>query len=297
MNSFDIRDPRVYKRMMVGRRIALALALLGSLVALAGCGFSKAVDPVASAATKTEDAGGAKMAMTFDIVAPGGKSFTFSANGVFDKDQGDMTMDLSSVLEAAGAPAGLGGQMEIRFLTENGDPVVYVNFPALAAMLPGGEAWIKINLEQAGKSLGVDLNQLMSQANQNPAQMLDMLRASGSVEKVGEETVNGESTTHYTASIDLAKAAEQLGSAGQAMVDDLIAKSGVKQVPVDVWIGDDGLVRRMTMDLSMAQSGQTAAAHVTIDISDYGTPVNVEAPPADQTTDLSALVGALSPTH
>ena len=51
----DVRPVLVcYKGSMRGRRIALALALLGSVVALAGCSVTKAVDPVAGAATKTE---------------------------------------------------------------------------------------------------------------------------------------------------------------------------------------------------------------------------------------------------
>ena len=79
-----------------------------------------------------------------------------------------------------------------------------------------------------------------------------MLRASGSVDEVGTETVNGDSTTHYKATIDLAEGGRRSSaSAAQQLVQRLIAQGAPASVPVDVWIGDDGLVRKMTMDESL----------------------------------------------
>jgi hypothetical protein len=273
---------------MRGSRIALALALLCSVAALAGCGVKNTIDPVAAAATKTENAGGAKMAMTVSASLPTGQSFAIDANGVFDKGQGDITMDMSSVLGAAGLSGG-NGTVEMRYLQENGDPVIYMNMPFLSQMIPGGAKWIRLDLEQAGKGLGVDLNQLMGQANQNPASVLDMLRASGSVTEVGSETVNGESTTHYQASIDLSRAVDKLGPQAQAMVQHLIDQGAPASIPVDVWVGDDGLVRKLTMDESLTAGGQTTDVKLSMTISDYGTPVNVTAPPSGETVDLTQL--------
>ena len=50
-----------------------------------------------------------------------------SANGVFDKGQADI--DLSHALAAGGSAT---GAVEFRYLQESGDPVLYVNAPALA---------------------------------------------------------------------------------------------------------------------------------------------------------------------
>jgi hypothetical protein len=61
------------------------------------------------------------------------------------------------------------------------------------------------------------------------------------------------------------------------------------EMPVDVWIDDDGLLRRMSMDMSVA--GQTA--HLQMEIWDYGVDVNVEAPPADQVGDMGSMLGDL----
>ncbi|HEV3056249.1 MAG TPA: hypothetical protein VGX45_16425, partial [Solirubrobacteraceae bacterium] len=83
---------------MRGRRIALALGLLGVLVALAGWGVSNVVDPVAAAATKTENAGGAKLTMSLAVTGPSGTTFTVTGQGVFDQSAGDITVSLSALI-------------------------------------------------------------------------------------------------------------------------------------------------------------------------------------------------------
>jgi len=57
-----------------------------------------------------------------------------------------------------------------------------------------------------------------------------------------------------------------------------------------VWVGDDGLVRKLTLDESLAAPGQSAEVKLDLEISDYGMDVNVSAPPADQTFDLTGLL-------
>ena len=260
--------------------LGLALALACSAVVLAGCGVSKTLDPVAAAATKTENAGGVKVVMTVGVTA-GGKTFTVDANGAFDKDEGQLTLALGGQ-----------GTAELRFLQEGGDPVVYLNMPMLSSQLPGGKSWIRLDVAKAGQALGVNVDQLLSQAGQNPADALDLLRASGSVDEVGTETVNGEPTTHYKATIDLEKAVSKLGDRAQQLVQHLIDQGAPSSLPVDVWIGDDGLVRKLTMDESVSASGSSAEVDLSLVFSDYGTDVNVSAPPAGDTLDLTQLATA-----
>jgi hypothetical protein len=290
VSRFDFRTARIYKREMRGRRIALALGLLGALVALTGCGVSKVIDPVAAAATKTENAGGAKLTMSIAITDPSAATVTMTGQGLFDKSEGDIMIGLSTLV----------GSLEMRYLQENGDPVVYLNVPFLETMLPSGKSWIRVDLEQSGKSLGLDMNQLMGELDQNPTETLDLLRASGSVDKVGTETIDGVATTHYTASIDLQKAAQLAGQAGEALVSRLTAAGAPRQIPVDVWIGDgDGLVHKLTVNEQVKSSEGEAGIAVTLNISDYGAAVDVVAPPSDQVLDItdlaSKLAGAAAP--
>ncbi len=271
---------------MAGRRTALAILLLGSAVGLAGCGFSKTIDPVAAAATKTEQAGGYKVAMTV-TANTAGQSFTIDAAGTFDQDQGELTMDLSGLPGSAGLLPG-SGQIKVLYLKENGDPVMYMDFPFLASRLPGGKAWIRLDLEKAGKSLGVDFNQLLNQSSQNPGQVLDMLKASGDVQAVGPDTVDGVATTEYKGTIDLTKAVK-LGGVTQAELQQLIDRGVPTTLPVEVWIGDDGLVRKLDLSEDLTVGGQSASMDTILEISDFGTAVAVSAPPADQVLDLTDL--------
>jgi hypothetical protein len=280
----------------VGRRqLATVLALVGVTATVTACGVSHTVDPVSAAASKTEQAGGAKMTMSVDVTdGTTQKTVSITADGAFDQKQGEMTVDMSSVLQSAELPSGSASEIKFLYLEEDGNPVMYMNFPPLASKLPGGKSWIRLDLEQTGKSLGVDFNQLMSQSSQNPAQTLDMLRANGQVDKVGPDTVNGVATTEYKGTIDLAKAAELHGGAVQQLVQRLIAQGAPSDIPFEAWIGDDGLVRRVRMTQDIQTGGKSLSAVVTIDMSDFGTDVSVSAPPADEVFDATGLAAAMA---
>jgi hypothetical protein len=270
--------------------IILGFVVVLALAAVTGSfGLAKSVDPVAAAASKSESAGGANVELSVAVDAPTGQSYSLSATGVAGGSSGDITADVSSILAAVGVPA-TNGTVELRWLQENGDPVVYVNAPFAAAMLPGGQSWIRLDLEQAAKSFGVDLNQVLGQLSQNPTSALDLLRTVGSVQTVGPETVNGESTTHYKSTVDLVKAAGQIGTQAQAFAQHLIDQGAPSSLPIDVWIGDDGLVRQVVLDQNATVAGQSGGVHLKLDLNGYGTPVSVSAPAASDTFDATGLV-------
>ena len=278
---------------MRGMRIALAVAVSCACAALVAGAFSNSVDPVAAAAMRSEDAGGANLALTASATSPGGQPVSVTATGVFDGQEADVTAEVSSALAAAGAPSGA-GQVELRYLQENGDPVVYVNVPSLAASLPGGATWVRLDLEQVGKQVGVDVSQLIGEATANPADILGLLQASGQVQTVGPELIDGVPTTHYRALVELDKVAGSLGGAlGQDLASRLSAPGMPTSIPVDVWIGADGLVRRASIDESLSVAGATTDLQAQVDLSGYGTPVSVTAPPADQVFDLTGLASNL----
>jgi hypothetical protein len=94
----------------------------------------------------------------------------------------------------------------------------------------------------------------------SPIGLLELLRsASLTTERVGEEEVRRDSTVRYALTVDC-KRAELFDCGGQTAV-------------VGVWIDDDGLVRRVRLDHRLAAN---------LEFFDFGVPVEVEAPPADQ---------------
>jgi hypothetical protein len=98
----------------------------------------------------------------------------------------------------------------------------------------------------------------------SPITLLELLRsASQKTERTGEEEVRGDSTARYALTVDCE----------QAELHDCRAETAV----VHVWIDSDGLVRRIRVD-------QIALAF-DLEFFDFGVPVEVEAPPADQVVD------------
>jgi hypothetical protein len=171
------------------------------------------------------------------------------------------------------------------------DGVIYMNlgsFPGAPAQLEGKQ-WVKLDPE-ALKQSGM-LEGLADQSGTNsPKQGLEYLQGlSGDVQDLGQETVAGEPATHYKASIDYSKLVDKLPDA-TAEQRDALAKLGT--VPADVWIdGHDRVVKmHMTIDGS-AFGGGAGTAEMTMQLTDFGVPVDVQAPPAEDTVDFSALGG------
>lgn len=135
-----------------------------------------------------------------------------------------------------------------------------------------------------------------------PEAILALLAAAtGDVETVGGEDVRGEPATHLRARIDLATAREQSPEDHRAMIDDLAGEGDaqVDEVPVDVWVGEDGLIRRFAVEIerdvpvstdspggpplpSDAAGGVRSLAYEAFD---YGEPVEIETPAADDVID------------
>ncbi|HZO96164.1 MAG TPA: hypothetical protein VFB42_02215 [Gaiellaceae bacterium] len=270
------------------RRVATALVLAVLAGALAGCGggVRETVDPVAAAATKSAQAGGVEMKLSMTI-GTGAGSMTMEGHGAFERDRGKMELDLSSLLGRSGPPGLAGGSVKAVYLTESGDPVVYVDVPFLAGVLPGGKTWIRIDLERAGKSLGIDFDQLVG-SSQSPAQTLGLLRSSGHFTAVGGETVDGVETTHYRGSVDLAEVAKAGGVPARA-VEKLSRLGAPTAMPFDVWVDHSGLVRRIVERYERTVGGSSSSMEITIDLGNYGTEVEVSAPPSDEVFDVTEL--------
>lgn len=124
-------------------------------------------------------------------VAAGGNSETITGSGVLDLQDGTSRMRL-----------GQGGrQLEQRIV--NG--VLYQKPPAASGQLPEGKSWMKVDLQRLNRSQGTG-----GPAMSDPANSFAYTKSLSEkdVRKVGEETVNGVSTTHYRVDLYLSKLAE-----------------------------------------------------------------------------------------
>jgi hypothetical protein len=292
------------------RRLLVLLALVALAPAgLAACGESSGggdhgATPVLSAralanvADTTTAKGGMRMTLDQTMTLGSEGSFRSHAQGAFDVKtrRGEMTMstDLSSLPGAAGAGAGAASVQHMIFdgLT------FYMTVPALAHALPGAKKWLKIDVAKLGKVAGIDLGSLAQGSSQDPTQALQYLKAAaGDVTKVGRETVRGEPTTHYTATIDFDKVADAYPADRRAAVRRALKQvtrlSGTRTVPMEVWVGDDGLARRLAYAITSDVGGQRAKIDQRIELYDFGTKVDVKIPSARESVDASRLGAGL----
>jgi len=282
------------------RRLAaigvLALPTL-LLVACGGGGAPATVTLVRDAPKRTTDAGTSRLEIVIERPptpsTPGTQAATLppikiSGEADYHAHRGHMLIDLSQF--------GLPGP-PIDAVFDNA--TVYEKFPkALAAALPPGKSWVKVDLATAGRSVGVDLRGLSQTQAGDPSQTLDYLRgASDNVTRVGTEDVRGTSTAHYRAVIDLNKAADQSPTARDA-IKSTIKLLGSSTQPVDAWVDAQGRVRRLkyTVDLSKSKvaastPGVPGSVAFTLDLFDFGVPVQAALPPPDQVVDLNAITG------
>jgi LppX_LprAFG lipoprotein len=267
------------------RRLAFLLVLPVLAFVAAGCGSggALALDPVASAATKTQQAG----TYAFDFTIGGraaGTAFDLSGSGRVDGAAGaaEMTMDFGTLLPAT-LTGGAGTTAEVRLV----DKVAYVNLPFLASKLPAGKSWLKLDLSSAS-SVGVD--------QADPQQYLQQLLASKDTQQVGTDTIDGEQMTHYRTTLDPAAQLSSVPADMRARVRRALESLGTTHIPADVWVDARGLLRRETVTFAFGQAFAGAKATVTLNLHDFGTPVSVAAPPAADVFDATSLVPSAKPS-
>lgn len=264
-----------------------ALVAVASVVAGCGGGHALALDPVAAAATKTQDAGAARIrySLTFSSPQLQGKTVRLKGIGMIDGTSSEANFELGSGLEREGIPA---GTSITEISVKDGDEfVVYMQLGALAGQIPGGKQWLKLDLSKLGKAAGIDLNQLMSGSQLQPTDLLSMLKTEGAtVRKVGSATMDGTPTTHFHVTVDLAKALQVNGLTNPMLAGIAAA---MPTVPEDVWVGRDGLVRRIKLSFALRHQGKSMSMAMAMDLYDYGADLTVAAPPSSEVFDATEL--------
>jgi hypothetical protein len=152
--------------------------------------------------------------------------------------------------------------MEARYLPD----AYYARMGDTFAEKADGKHWIKYvydDLKHLAGSSGADLADQMRDCA--PHTSVKLLLTSTDVRKVGEETVRGARTTHYS---------------GTVHRDDATAQT------VDIWVDDRNLLVKKVEKGRTATGGLTQTAYY----SDYGVKTTVEKPPAGDTADFKELL-------
>jgi hypothetical protein len=295
------------------RRFHAPLAALVAVLALAavGCGGSAVAIPELTSLTQVAQtssaADTARFALKLEMTMPGAdQKLSFGAEGGFDTPakRAQLTFDLSSLAElfkSIGSSFGgtmtgdLGSPEDWKLEAIQDGDTTYVKFPLIAKQLPDGKTWIKGNAKELSSADGGQLSQFGSFAGTDPRDAFGLLKAvSGSIEVVGSEKIRGVETNHYRAAVDTAKLEALVPAAKRRSlggIDQAAKQAGLTALPLDVWIDAERRVAKLSIDLDAKQGGseQSVKASLVIELYDYGKPLDLELPPADQVVDAATL--------
>lgn len=272
--------------------VAISLATCASAGAQA-VRHPETKNPVGAAYSHSIKAGSAKVtyveAVTTNLAgAP--QKLTIVGHGVTDLrgPKGDFVTSVPLI----------GDSVETRVLGS----YLYLRLPAaLESPVEGHKPWVAIDVKTlAGAKLGASFGQL-STTSVTPTQALSYLRSvsrSGLV-TIGTSRIGGVPTTEYRVVISFAKAEAALPGSARTLLREAERYTGAHNLPVDVWVDTNHLVRRISYRLAIAKSNAPiSSVESTVLLTGYGTAVNVVAPPATQTfvlteKALSALASGL----
>nr|MDT0660946.1 hypothetical protein [Micromonospora sp. DSM 115978] len=163
--------------------------------------------------------------------------------------------------------------------------VIYVEIPESERATADGKRWMKLDLSATAAQAGVDYTDQLDEVD--PVRQVKTLLAMDGTTVVGEETVNGVRTVHYTNTSPLATYLGQLDAEARAAAEKGLAEQDITEVTIDLWVDEQYQPRRATVLMG-------TVSDLTIDYTDYGKPVTVEAPAAAETTDLAEMLEGLA---
>lgn len=271
------------------RRAASVIA--AAALVLTACPAEEEASPrqaVVDAVDETIEQETSRVAMSFDHEADG-VSMTLSGEGVIDfvGDAAELRIQFPGMAGEEGAVT-----------TIVVEDAVYTQMP-----LPGaGGRWLRLDLDEAAGVAGVETGTV---GEQNPADTLRQLHGlDDDVTEEGREEVRGVEATRYAGTIDPERALEQLPEGEREQARESLAALGPEEVPVVVWVGDDGLLRRVRYELNLSEvegserpeadgdvpmPPSEGTVTTTIELFDFGVDADVTPPPDDEVMDFSDL--------
>lgn len=246
------------------------------------------IEALRAAPQRAQAAGTAHFEMTFGVGPDAEAAMVASGAIDYDTGRGSVAMEMGGLLGALPA-----GDRTIDLL--HADGVVYLRVPYLSA-LTGTDGWLSARPEDLGQDAG---SLGFGSGTTDPSQLLETLRGvTDDVTEDGREAVRGVETTRYVATVDLDRALAEAPADERerlaALVDELA--TDLPAVPITVWIDDDGLPRRLTMSLAFGSADDTPTATVSIELFDYGEPVDILIPSEDEVTPIDDVLGPLAAT-
>jgi hypothetical protein len=271
---------------MAAVKVRLIAASLLAAAVLAGCGSSKpTAGQVIRAAETTAQAPGYKISGSGLITSSRTGTVAMTLAGSFDR--ANKTGAFLTAVEVDGR--------RIAIPEVVSELTVYMSASALpgGSSITGGKSWVKIDMSKAQSAVGTG----SIPTSTDPTQFVDYLRAvSSKTTQLGTASIMGVQTTHYKATIDLDRYPNLVAPARRAAVASSIKQLelllGSHSLPLDVWIDNHSLVRRLGLSLSECAANVHTSFKMTMNLYDYGPQLQVKIPPASSVYDLTPLLSS-----
>jgi hypothetical protein len=165
--------------------------------------------------------------------------------------------------------------------------VFYMQIPSLSQVT--GKPWIKVDPSDSSNPANQFFGSIVSSIKQNadPTQMLKNLEAGGTLNGTDTEQLNGESTTHYKITVNIAKMIANQTDPTMKQLLTMAEQAGLHDYPVEVWLDSHGLPVQTT--INMPGIGASAGGLSTITYSNWGAPVSITPPPDDQVGSMPSI--------
>lgn len=155
-------------------------------------------------------------------------------------------------------------------------PDVYANF----ARTPNGPAqWIRVT--GSTPDLFVDLLEDLSTSLRraaDPGVFLALASAGGQLTAADRDTTDGQPTVRYAVHVDVTRA-QASGPAGQVAAE--LLRNGVQQLDFQLWLGAQDRPARLASSQALPDFGPVTGS---VSFDNWGQPVSIIAPPANQIT-------------
>ncbi|MGW4519830.1 hypothetical protein [Amycolatopsis sp. NPDC004378] len=288
------------------RKTTLVAAGAALVLTLTACSNSGTAQP-AAAGNQQQANGGSGLASPFtDAIqlasaSKQGTEKSKSAKFTMEGSAGGQTLSASGAMAFDGANTkfsmtmtAAGETTEMRMV----DKVMYIKLPADQAKQMGTDkSWAKISADGTdpiSQAMGAAMSQSAEQSD--PSKILDQVSKAGRIISSDQTELNGQQVNHYKVELDVAKAIDQFtGQVPAAQRDKLteMLKGKDLKIPAELWLDKDNLPVQVTMDqgpMMQAMGAPAGDAKFTMKYSDWGTQVDVTAPPAEQVVDLGELM-------
>ncbi|WP_283138716.1 DUF1396 domain-containing protein [Rhizohabitans arisaemae] len=266
------------------RTLALVVAGAATMVTLTACGSTttslgeitlSASEQLVDSSNKVQQVGSYKTDVVADLTHPREGSGTLTGSVVYQQKP-DLKVDLKVDSASFGGQKLPGG---VRLIVL-GD-TAYADIEALRQVtgLTKGKPWIKVPLNgDAGPAKEV-LDRLQQI---DLLTVTKMITSSRDAKVVGEETVGGVATRHYSGTFPVDEALKLVAPERR----EATGLKGLENVTFDMYVDGEGLPRKLVLKGAHAD----AKLDLTLLFSGFNEPVEIAAPPANEVGDAKDLV-------